>query len=106
MTYFKIIRHFICAICISLSFNAVIAQEYENMSFPELIEQVNTTEKHLNSIGRADAILITETLIDVSEKFNKQQKFYLKASLYNLLGKIYFTSKDYKIALQKLKTEN
>ncbi|WP_109301306.1 ATP-binding protein [Aquimarina sp. AU474] len=99
----KIKRYYICFVWINLFFSFANAQQYEDMSFSELENTIIHTEKHINSIGRANSIMITETLIDVSEKFNTNQQYYLKGSLYNLLGKIYFNSKDYKEALENYK---
>ncbi|WP_299443608.1 ATP-binding protein [uncultured Aquimarina sp.] len=74
------------------------------MSFSELESAINHTENHLNSIGRANGVMILETIIDVSEKFSsQQQEYYLKGVSYNLLGKIYFSTKDYKEALKNYK---
>ncbi len=99
----KTLRYYICLIWINLFFFSAHALQYEDMSFSELENTIVHTEKHINSIGRANSIMITEALLDVSEKFNTNQQHYLKGSLYNLLGKIYFTSKDYKEALENYK---
>ncbi len=73
------------------------------MSFSELKTTIIDTENHINSIGRANSAMIIETIIDVSEKFNPQQKYYLKGYSYNLLGKIHFLNKDFKEALKDYK---
>ncbi len=99
----KNVKYFICLIYCNLLLIAVNAQQYEQMSFPELENTITHTEQHLNSIGRANAITIIETIIDVSEKFNPQQEFYLKGRSYNFLGKIQFSIKDYKEALENHK---
>ncbi len=103
MTNLKIFKYFICLCCTCLFINISTAQQYEDLSFSELQDNIKHTEKHLNSIGRANSLMITETLLDVSEKFNPKQQYFLKASLYNVLGKIYVSSKDYKVALENFK---
>ncbi|AXT59103.1 response regulator [Aquimarina sp. AD10] len=103
MNSLKIKKHHICFIWIHLFFSITTAQQYEEMSFSELESAIIHTEEHLNSIGRANSLMIIETIIDVSEKFNTKQEYYLKGSLYNLLGKVYFSSKEYKLALENYK---
>ncbi len=103
MISLKIFRYFICLICTCLFFIDSHAQQYEEMSAAELRNTLSRTEKHLKSVGRARGIMITETIIDIAEKFNTKQQYYLKASSYNLLGKIYFSSRDYEEALENFK---
>ncbi len=81
----------------------VSAQQYEDMSLSELKNVISYTESHLNSIGRSHGMMIIETIIDVSEKFNSKQKFHLKAHSYNALGKIYYSDKKYQEALKNYK---
>ncbi|WP_298538511.1 ATP-binding protein [uncultured Aquimarina sp.] len=73
------------------------------MSFVELECRIIHTEEHLNSIGRANSVMIIEDIIDISTKFNAQQEYYLKGYSYNLLGKIHFLNKEYKQALKEYK---
>lgn len=103
MKNIKTPKYIICFICLNLLYSTIYANQYEKMSFSELQNTIIHTEKHLNSIGRANAILISETIIDVSEKFSPKQKRYLKGLSYNLVGKIYFSNKDYKEALKNYK---
>ncbi|MDY8138960.1 ATP-binding protein [Aquimarina sp. 2201CG5-10] len=103
MKNIKIQKYYLCFMCLSLFYSIVNAQQYEEMSFSELENVITHTENHLSSIGRANGIMTVETIIDVSEKFNLKQEYYLKGSSYNLLGKIYFSAKDYKEALKNYK---
>ncbi|MDH7446863.1 ATP-binding protein [Aquimarina sp. 2201CG14-23] len=73
------------------------------MPFSELESTIIHTQDHLNSIGRANGVMIIETIIDISEKFNSQQEYYLKGLSYNFLGNIHFSTKDYKEALKNYK---
>ncbi|GAA0724257.1 ATP-binding protein [Aquimarina litoralis] len=73
------------------------------MSFSELTCIITDTEEHLNSIGRANGVMIIERIIDVSSKFNSQQEYYIKGYAYNLLGNIYYSNKEYKKALKEYK---
>jgi len=105
MIYTRLNRYFICILLTAFFFNvAASQQQYEEMSFTELKNYIADTEKHRNSIGKADCTIIVEKLIVVVEKFKPKQQYFLKASLYNLLGKLYFSSKDHKVALEKFKT--
>jgi len=104
MKSIKITKCFICFLCLTLFYSALYANQYEEMSFSELESAIIHTEDRLNSIGRANGVMILETIIDVSEKFNsQQQEYYLKGLSYNILGKIYFSTKDYKEALKNYK---
>ncbi len=103
MNSLKIFRYFICLLLTCLFFIDTHAGEYEDMSFSELKNTLSHTEKQLNTVGRANSILISETIIDIAEKFSTKQQYYLKASAYNLLGKISLSSRDYKEALENFK---
>lgn len=103
MKSIKIQKYYICFLCLNLFYSIAYTQNYEEMSFSELEHKIIHTEDHLNSIGRANSIMIIETIIDVSEKFNSTQKYYLKGYSYNFLGKIHFSTKDYKKALKNFK---
>ncbi|WP_343912978.1 ATP-binding protein [Aquimarina litoralis] len=99
----KIAQYFICFVCINLFHSALYANQYEEMSFSELTCIITDTEEHLNSIGRANGVMIIERIIDVSSKFNSQQEYYIKGYAYNLLGNIYYSNKEYKKALKEYK---
>ncbi|PKV51707.1 phospho-acceptor domain-containing protein [Aquimarina sp. MAR_2010_214] len=100
----KIKKYYICLLCINLLYSIAYTQQYEEMSFSEIENVIIHTEDHLNStIRRANGIMIIETIIDISEKFNPKQEYYLKGYSYNLLGKIHFSTKDYKEALRNYK---
>ena len=99
----KILKNFIFFLCLYYCCFGLFANQYEEMSFSELEKTILNTENHLNLIGRANGAMIIETIIDVSEKFNSQQQYYLKALSYNFLGKTYFTTKDYKEAIKNYK---
>ena len=86
-----------------LFYVVVYTQQYEEMSFHELKSAIIHTEEHLNSIGKANGIRIIESIIDISEKFNSKQEYYLKGYSYNFLGKIHFSTKDHKEALKSYK---
>lgn len=103
MKSIKIAKYFICFVCINLFHSTIYANQYEEMSFSELNCTITDTEEHLNSIGRANGVMIIEKIIDVSSKFNSQQEYYIKAYAYNLLGKIYYSNKEYKKALKEYK---
>ncbi|WP_299181727.1 ATP-binding protein [uncultured Aquimarina sp.] len=103
MKSIKIVKHFICFLCLNLFFPNLYAYQYEEMSFPELECTITHTEEHLNSIGRANSVMLIENIIDISSKFNTQQEYYLKGYSYNLLGKIHFLNKEYKKALKEYK---
>ncbi|MBQ4822362.1 ATP-binding protein [Aquimarina sp. MMG016] len=103
MNNINIPKYCIYFIWLNLFYSITNAQQYEQMSFSELENTIIQTENHLNSIGRANSIMIIETIIDVSEKFNTQQEYYLKGYSYNLLGKIHFSAKEYKEALRNYK---
>jgi len=103
MKNFKITKYLICFLCLNLFYSTLYANQYEEMSFSELENTISHTETHLNSIGRANGVMIIETIIDISEKFNSQQEYYLKARSYNLLGKVHYATKDYKEALKHYK---
>ncbi|SEK22142.1 Signal transduction histidine kinase [Aquimarina amphilecti] len=103
MKSIKIAKHFICFLCLNLFFPTLYAYQYEEMSFPELECTIIHTEEHLNSIGRANSVMLIENIIDISSKFNTQQEYYLKGYSYNLLGKIHFLNKEYKKALKEYK---
>ncbi|MGY3793411.1 ATP-binding protein [uncultured Aquimarina sp.] len=99
----KIAQYFICFVCINLFHSTIYANQYEEMSFSELTCTITDTEEHLNSIGRANGVMIIERIIDVSSKFNSQQEYYIKGYAYNLLGNIYYSNKEYKKALKEYK---
>ena len=99
----KIAQYFICFVCINLFHSTLYANQYEEMSFSELTCIITDTEEHLNSIGRANGVMIIERIIDVSSKFNSQQEYYIKGYAYNLLGNIYYSNKEYKKALKEYK---
>ncbi|WP_378175900.1 ATP-binding protein [Aquimarina sp. SS2-1] len=99
----RLSKNFLCFLCFNLFITLCQANQYEEMSFSELETTLINTENRLNSIGGANSGMIIETIIDVSEKFNSQQKYYLKGYAYNLLGKIHFLNKDYKEALKDYK---
>ncbi len=100
----KIKKYHIISICFYLFYSITYAQhEYEEMSFSELENIIIHTEDQFNSLGRASRIMTIETVIDVSEKFNPKQKYYLKACSYNALGKVYYTNQDYKEAIKNYK---
>ncbi len=103
MKNIKITKYFICFLCLNLFFSTLYADQYEEMSFVELECRIIHTEEHLNSIGRANSVMIIEDIIDISTKFNAQQEYYLKGYSYNLLGKIHFLNKEYKQALKEYK---
>lgn len=103
MKSIKIAQYFICFVCINLFHSTIYANQYEEMSFSELNCTITDTEEHLNSIGRANGVMIIEKIIDVSSKFNSQQEYYIKGYAYNLLGKIYYSNKEYKKALKEYK---
>ncbi len=96
-------KYCLCFICILLFYFTTSAQQYEEMSFSELKHVITHTEDHLNSISRVNSMRIIETIIDISEKFNSNQEYYLKGSSYNLLGKIHFSTKEYEEALRNYK---
>ncbi|WP_103067928.1 tetratricopeptide repeat-containing hybrid sensor histidine kinase/response regulator [Aquimarina sediminis] len=77
--------------------------EYEKKSYSELENIITQTENHFNTLGRANAIKTIETIIDISEKFNSQKKYQIRARLYNTLGKIHYSNKNYKEAIQNYK---
>ncbi|WP_299315695.1 ATP-binding protein [uncultured Aquimarina sp.] len=103
MKSIKITKHFICFLCLNLFFSILYANQYEEMSFSELECTIIHTEEHLNSIGRANSVMIIEQIIDISSKFNTQQEYYLKGYSYNILGKIHFLNEEYKKALKEYK---
>ncbi|MFD2561159.1 ATP-binding protein [Aquimarina rubra] len=96
-------KYLLCFLFFNLLYSIVYANQYEEMSFSDLKTTIIDTENHLNSIGRANSVMIIETIIDVSEKLSPQQKYYLKGYSYNLLGKIHFLNKDFKEALKEYK---
>ncbi|RKN03451.1 tetratricopeptide repeat protein, partial [Aquimarina sp. BL5] len=103
MKNIKISTYFICFLCANLFYSTLYADQYEEMSFAELECRIIHTEEHLNSIGRANSVMLIENIIDISTKFNTQQEYYLKGYSYNLLGKIHFLNKEYKKALKEYK---
>ncbi len=98
------IQRYICLLCLSLCCSFLYPQRYEEMSFSDLKKTIVDTEAHLSSIGRANGIIIIEQIIDIAEKFNGNQQYYLKGSAYNALGKIHYATKDFEEAIRNYKT--
>ncbi|MHA7059358.1 tetratricopeptide repeat-containing hybrid sensor histidine kinase/response regulator [Aquimarina sp. M1] len=96
-------KYFIYFLYLNIFNPTIYANQYEEMTFSELECTIIDTEDRIHSIGRANGVMIIETIIDVAAKFNSQQEYYLKGYSYNLLGKIHFSNKDYKKALRKYK---
>jgi len=103
MNNLKILKFLAYFICPYLIYTNSYSQQYEEMSFSELENTIIQTEDHINSIERANAIMTIENIVDISEKFNQSQEYYLKAYSYNLLGKIHFANKSYKEAIKNFK---